>query len=78
MRRALFIELESEDNGCMAETAIILNGHVLGYVGASKYVSTTEEEAEKAIVNVFRRLLADEPEIKQKSRFGYRYYEDNE
>lgn len=60
----------------MAETAIVINGHVLGYTGHSRYVSTTEEDAEEAIVNVFRRLLADEPGIDQKSRFAYEYEDD--
>lgn len=78
MRRPLFIELVSEDNGCMAETAITINGHVLGYVGHSRYVSTTEEGAEEAIVNVFKRLLADEPDIDQQSRFHYEYDGDDE
>lgn len=78
MRRPLFIELVSEDNGCMAETAITINGHVLGYVGASRYVSTTEEDAEEAIVNVLKRLLQQEPGVEETSRFHYEYDGDDE
>lgn len=78
LRIPLSIELESEDCGCMAETTILLGGRVVGYIGASRYTSRTEEEAIDAVFETLAPLIQAHPEVETRSRFDLNHEEDED